>query len=96
MVKNLKKFRNANFDSSKEASWGTERNAKNHKSLSSTVTEKIKKKHQNVPKTGYFGKIGFLEVLGKDLWFFALRSVPPDASFEPSKSTFQKNPNFSP
>ena len=43
------------FDSSKEAYWGTERNAKNHKYLLSTVTEKIKKNHQNVPKTGILG-----------------------------------------
>ena len=42
------------FDSSKEASWGTERNAKKHRSLPSTLTEKIKKHHQNVPKTAFF------------------------------------------
>ena len=29
-------------------------------------------------------------VLGKDLWFFALRSVTQEASFELSKSTFRK------
>ena len=45
MVKNLKLFRNVDFDSSKEASGGTERNAKNHRGLPSIVTEKIKKKH---------------------------------------------------
>ena len=103
MVNNLKKIPNFDFDSSKEASWGTERNAKNHKSLPSTVTEKIKKNHQNIPKTEIFGKklhfwrfflIFSVTVLGKDLWFFALRSVPQDAAFELSKSTFRINFRF--
>ena len=76
---------------------------KNHKSLPSTVTEKIKKKHQNVPKTGSFKEnfhflrffvIFSVTILGKDLWFSALRSVPQDASFELSKSTFRKNFKF--
>ena len=44
MAKNLNSLLNVDFDSSKEASWGNERNAKNNKSLPSTVTEEIKKK----------------------------------------------------
>ena len=44
------------------------------------------------------GKFVFLEVFldflsndsGKDLWFFALCSVPQDASFELSKPTFRR------
>ena len=54
---------NVDFDSLKEASQGTECNPKNHKSLPSTVTEKIKKKHQNIPKTSIFGgNFTFFEV----------------------------------
>ena len=35
-------------------------------------------------------------VLGKDLWFFALRSLHQDTSFELSKSTFgEKKSDFS-
>ena len=33
-------------------------------------------------------------LLGKDLWFFAMRPVPQDASFELSKSTFRKHFRF--
>ena len=62
MVKNLLKILNVNFDCSKEASWGTERKAKNHRSLQSTVTEKIKNKTpknanfpQKCPFGGHFG-----------------------------------------
>ena len=39
-------FFNVEFDSLKEVSWGTERNAKKHKSLPNTFTDKIKKNHQ--------------------------------------------------
>ena len=97
MVKNLRLFLNVDFDSSKEASWGTERNAKNHRSLPSTITEKIKK---NLQKCMFwenfwcFFLIFSVTILGKVLWFFALRSVPQDASFELSKSTLGKNFNF--
>ena len=51
------------------------------------------------PKNGHFlGKLAFLKVFldflktgsGKDLWIFALRSVPQDASFELSKPTFRQ------
>ena len=72
---------------------------KNHRSLPITVTEKIKKNHQNVPKIDIFLEIRIflrfflifpVTVLGKDLWFFALRSVHQDVSFELSKSTFGK------
>ena len=59
MVKNLNFLPNVDFDSSKEASWCTERNAKNHRSLPSIVTEKIKKNPQNVPKMDFFGKFEF-------------------------------------
>ena len=63
MAKNLIFFPNVDFDSSKEASWGTGRNAKNHKSLPSTFTEKIKKKTPKCPKMGHFwGKLAFLEI----------------------------------
>ena len=41
MMKNLIFFLNVDFDSSKEASWDTERKARNHRSLLSTVAEKI-------------------------------------------------------
>ena len=51
---NLNLFPNVDFDSSKEASRGTKRNVKSHKSLLSTFTEKIKKKH--VPKIGISGE----------------------------------------
>ena len=63
MVNNLKKIPNFDFDSSKEASWGTERNAKNHKSLPSTVTEKIKKNHQNVQTNCIFGGFSWFSQL---------------------------------
>ena len=38
-VKNQNFFQNVDFDSLKEAYWGTERNAQNFRTLSSTVTE---------------------------------------------------------
>ena len=91
MVKNQNFFLNVDFDSSKEASWGTERNAKNHRPLPSTVTEKINKNLQKYkfpprcPFLGHFGVVFLIfpaKVLGKDLWFFALLSVPKDAFFE--------------
>ena len=43
-MENLIYFLNVDFDSSKEASLGTEHNAKNHRSLPSAVTEKVTKK----------------------------------------------------
>ena len=69
-----------------------------NRSLPSTVTEKITKNHQNVQKWTFFGKFAFwrlflissVMVLSKGLWFFALRSVHQDSSFELSKSTFGK------
>ena len=103
MVRFFEIFLNVDFDSSKEVSWCTERNAKNTKSLLSIFTEKMKKNHQNVPITGILGGnlhfwrfflIFSLTVLSKDLRFFALHSVPQDASFELSKSTFRKNFRF--
>ena len=91
MVKNLKFFWNVDFDSSKEASWGTERNTENHRSLPSIVTEKIKKNLKKLkcsPKMLVFGTfwlfflIFSLTVIGKTLWFLVLRSFPQDASIE--------------
>ena len=96
MVKNFKFFPNVDFDSSKEASWGTECNAKNHKSLLNTFTDKIKKKHQNIGifwKSLHFWRFFLVfsaMVLGKDLLSFVSRSVPQDASFELSTSTLRK------
>ena len=98
MVKNLKLF-NVVFDSSKYVSWGAERNKKKHMSLPSTVTKKIQKTLQKgkfSPKMPVFGKFWWVflilsvKVLGKELWFFVLRSVPQDASFELVKSTLRK------
>ena len=89
-MKNLIFFPNVDFDSSKEVSWCTERNAKNHRSLPSTVTEKIKKKHQNVPKMDIFWEICIfwrvfmifsITVLGKDLWFFCVELSAPRRFF---------------
>ena len=99
MVKNLKFFLNVGFDSLKEASWGTECNAKNRRSLLSTVYEKIKKNLQKckfppkMPVIGTFWWFFFIfsvKILSKDLVFFVLRSVHQDTSFELSKSTFRK------
>ena len=82
-------FSNVDFDSLKEASLGTERNAKN-KSLSSNFTEEIKKNNQNVPKTSIFGEnlnflnfflISSVTVLSKDLWFFCVASSAPRRFF---------------
>ena len=42
----------------------------------------------------WFFLIFSVTVLGKDLWFFALRSVHQDASFVLSKSTLRKNQIF--
>ena len=91
-------FPNVDFDSSKETSWCTERNAKNHRSLPSTVTGKIKKNLQKIrisKKMSIFGTFWWfflifsVTVIGKDLWFFfALRSVHQGTSLELSKSTF--------
>ena len=62
MMKNLKNFWNVDFDSSKEASWGTERNAENHRSLPSIVTEiklrKTSKMQKNPPKMPFLGHFG--------------------------------------
>ena len=105
MVKKIKYFPNVDFDSSKEVSWDTERNAKNHMSLLSIFTEKIKKKYQNIPKMVIFWENFIFEglffifsvtVLGRELWYFVLRSVPHGASFELSKSTFRKKSDLSP
>ena len=77
-MKNLIFFLNVDFDSSKEVSWCTERNAKSHRSLPSTVTENIKKNLQKMQisqKMSIFGTFWWfffifsVTVLGKDLGF---------------------------
>ena len=103
-MKPLNFFQNVDFDSSKEASWGTKCNTKNHRTLPSMVTDKIKKEHQNALKTcnfeeknGIFGSFFFIflvTVYGKDQWFYALRSVTQGASFELLKSTLRKKSWF--
>ena len=67
MVKNQKNCQKAVFDSSKEASWCTERNAKNPSSWQGMVSEKIK---NNLEKWSCFDQNGqkwlFLKVF---FWF---------------------------
>ena len=67
-----------------------------------SVTEKIKKNHQNIPNIGIIGEnlhfwmfflIFSLTVLGKDLWFFALRSVLFKISKFGFASSYQGNKN---
>ena len=88
MVKKCEIILYVDFDSLKEASWGTERNTKNHRSLLSTATEKIKKNSFWDILVVFL--IFSVKVLSKDLWFFALRSGPQGASFELLKATFGK------
>ena len=73
MVKNLKLFPNVVFDSSNEAFWDTERNAKNRSPLRSTVLEKIRKNGLKIVKNALFVKSGqFLAVF---LDFFENRAL---------------------
>ena len=55
MMKILKNCPKAVFDSSKEALWYTERNAKDPVSLKNTVTEKLKKNLKKITVYGVFG-----------------------------------------
>ena len=100
MVKNLKSCWIVDFDSSKEGSWCTECNAKNHTSLQSTDSEEIRKNSQSCAlffKLRNFGSFSkFLETLFfcREPSFFALHLVHQDPSFELSKSTIQKKFHF--
>ena len=79
MVKFLKNCPKAVFDSSKEAFWCTESNAKDPSSLKRTVSEK----NQEKPFLAFFKSCTL-----KRAGFFVLHSVHQEASFELSKTAF--------
>ena len=58
MVKNLKIVQNVVFDSSNQAFWDTERNAKKRSPLHNTVFEKIRKNCMKIVKNAIFVKSG--------------------------------------
>ena len=96
-MKNGKIVRKDEFDSSKEASWCTERNTKNRSTQQWKVSEKNKKNLQKllfltkIAKSVFFYRFFLIfseTVLCRELGFFALHSVHQDASFKLSKSTF--------
>ena len=102
MVKILKNYSKAVFDSSKEAFWCTERNAKDPISLKRTVTEKIKKNLPKIPFLVFLVKIGsfwrlFLifseSVFCKELGFFAKNpSSLQNTDSEKIRNNLQKDP----
>ena len=93
-MKNLIFLPKAVFDSSKEASWGTERKAKTPSSYQSMVSEKIKKYlHKRLflavlVKNGHFWCFFFQKpyLLKNKLVFFELHSVHQVADLELSKT----------
>ena len=96
-MKNIKNVQKMLFDSSKEASWCTECNAKTPRFLQGTVSKKIKKTLQKWPffavlvKNVYFMRVFLIfseTVLCTDPGFFGLHSVHQDASFDLSKTYF--------
>ena len=72
MVKKLKIFQNVVFDSSNFAFWDTERNAKNHSPLQSTVLEKSRNTARNWPfiKTNAF--LIILIFIQQGLFYFSV------------------------
>ena len=103
-VKNLKIFPNVVFDSLSWAFWATERDAKNHSPLQSTVLEKIKKNCQKLAIVNkkkliltIFRQFFQKTVLCRGLQFFTLRSVqcPKTLNLSYQKQPFQFFSNFS-